>query len=97
MSNVAPVAGGLLAGLGLGALFFGGLWLTAGRIGRSANVFGLVLGSFVGRVALAVAGLLLVVRLAGLPGLVAALVGFTVMQVTFLRLSTRRTTPGCHK
>jgi F1F0 ATPase subunit 2 len=95
MIDAGTAALGLLAGLALGTVFFGGLWLTTRRLSHSRNVFALVLGSFAGRSVISLAGLFLVIRFAGFSGVIGALVGFVVMQVVFLRLSMKRTGPGC--
>ncbi len=66
------------AGLALGTLFYYGLWLTVRATLRARNPALLVLGSFVGRVGAAVAGLYYLGRddwqmlLGGLLGFVAA-------------------------
>lgn len=46
----------LAAGLGLGTLFFYGLWLTVQRMPTTRNPALWTLGSFVGRVSVTVAG-----------------------------------------
>jgi F1F0 ATPase subunit 2 len=90
MTDVALVVAGLFAGVLLGTVFFGGLWLTTRHINRSRRVASLVLGSFVGRSAIALAGFFLVIRFAGLIGIVSTLLGFMAMQLLFVRLSTRK-------
>lgn len=49
----------LLAGLGLGLLFYGGLWLTVRALPNSRHPTALFLASFWGRNVLAIAGLIL--------------------------------------
>jgi F1F0 ATPase subunit 2 len=49
----------LLTGLGLGFLFYGGLWLTVRALPKSRHPTALFLASFWGRNALAIAGLIL--------------------------------------
>ena len=97
MTDVALVMVGLLAGVLLGTVFFGGLWLTTRHINRSRRVASLVLGSFVGRSAIALAGFFLVIKFAGLTGIVSALLGFMAMQLLFVRLSTKRPSTRCPK
>jgi len=95
MTDVEMALVGLLAGLALGAVFFGGLWLTTTRIHRSRNAVILAAGSFVGRLLISLAGLFLVARFAGIVGLVSALVGFMAMQIVFVRFSMKRTSTRC--
>lgn len=59
MSEPVALALVLLAGLGLGILFYGGLWMTVRSLPASAHPAALVLGSFWGRTAFVVAGFLL--------------------------------------
>lgn len=68
------VAVGLVAGVGLGAFYFGALWLTVRRISAATRPALLVLGSYVARLGVLTAGLYGVVRLGGAAALVAALV-----------------------
>ena len=97
MSEIEQVIVGALAGLLLGTVFFGGLWLTTKRIKRMHNVVGLVLGSFVGRSVITVVGFIIVIRLAGLVGIISTLVAFTTVQLIFIRLSGRWTSRGCQR
>ncbi len=97
MIDIWLAAAGLLAGLALGTVFFGGLWLTTRRLGHSRKVFMLVLGSFAGRSIISLVGLWLVVRFAGFSGIIGALLGFVAMQIVFLRLSMKGIGPGCPK
>ena len=97
MSEIEQVIVGALAGLLLGTVFFGGLWLTTQRIKRMHNVVGLVLGSFVGRSVITVVGFIIVIRLAGLVGIISTLVAFTTVQLIFIRLSGRWTSRGCQR
>jgi len=68
----------LLAGFGLGVLFFGGLWLTVRSLPTARHPAGLALASFWGRAVVVMTGLLLVMdglwqrALAGLLGFVIA-------------------------
>jgi F1F0 ATPase subunit 2 len=75
---------GLLAGLVLGAFFFGGLMLTVRRLPTASRPTALALSSFVVRAAVVVAGLAWLAqgdwrRLAG------ALIGLVVMRVVLVR------------
>src|SRR5690625_2455884 len=60
MSAVLPLLLALVAGLGLGLFYFGGLWLTVQRLGRTRNPTLLFAFSLLVRTALAVWGMYLV-------------------------------------
>lgn len=89
MSEALILAGSLLAGVLLGAFFFGGLWWTI-RIGPPSEWTGLLFsGSFLLRVGVAVAGFYLVSR-GDWRRLVACLVGFLIARVAitqFIRVT----------
>ena len=89
-SDVLILAAAFLGGVLIGVLFFGGLFLTTKRFAASSHAVRLVFGSFLGRSALALAGLYLAVRLGGFTGLMLALLGFTCVQLVVLRLATKR-------
>ena len=96
-SDVLILAAAFLGGVLIGVLFFGGLFLLFGlgighekRFAASSHAVRLVFGSFLGRSALALAGLYLAVRLGGFTGLMLALLGFTCVQLVVLRLATKR-------
>ena len=61
MSNAALVIS-LLAGVALGVLFYGGLWITIRRLPTTGHPLGVTLGSLLLRMAMVLAGLLLVTR-----------------------------------
>ncbi len=78
-----------VAGVLLGAFFFGGLWWTVSRGLRSAHPAPLFLGSLLVRSAVVVGGFLLVSD--GLwPRLLACGVGFLVARVAVTRLTRPR-------
>jgi F1F0 ATPase subunit 2 len=60
MREFFPVLLALIAGIGLGLFYFGGLWLTVRRIPKSRNTVVLTLGSFFGRIAFVIASFYLV-------------------------------------
>ena len=97
MIDVVQVVVGLLAGVLLGTVFFGGLWLTTRHISHSRRVASLVLGSFVGRSLIALAGFFLVIRFTGFTGIVSTLLSFLAMQLLFVRLATKRSSTPCPK
>lgn len=75
----------LLAGFALGMLYFGGLWVTVRRAHRARRSTRLLLGSFLVRSVLALAGFYLLLQLTGhrwemvALGLLGFLVGRTVL------------------
>lgn len=78
------VAGGL-AGALLGALYFGGLWLTVRRVERVRRPALWLGASYLGRLALAAAGFGLLVVLGGLPAVASALAAFLAMRYGLIR------------
>ena len=85
MTLLWHVIAGLLAGVALGALHFGGLWHTLQRLPAARNPALLVLASLALRLALVGLGFYLVLRLAREPGLAAALVSFIAVRVALTR------------
>ncbi len=83
MNETAILLMALLAGVVLGAVFYGGLWLTVLRSVSSRTLSAWVAGSFLLRAAIAVCGFYFVSQgdwrrlLACLSGFVAARVGVT--------------------
>lgn len=78
------VVGGLLAG----GLFFGGLYATTAQLRRAAHPAFLMLGSFIGRTAVVVAGAWFVATAADAWALLGYLVGLTgarLVIVAFVR------------
>lgn len=60
MTSMTSLLLTLGAGLGLGIVFYGGLWLTVSRMGSTAHPILLVAASFLARTAFALAGIWLV-------------------------------------
>lgn len=56
MSELLSLALALLAGFGLGLLYFGGLWLTVRQLPVTRYPLLLTLGSFFGRIGISVVG-----------------------------------------
>jgi len=78
------------AGLALGIVFFGGLWLTV-RKGTTSSAPALwFLGSFLLRTAIVVAGFYFIVAGGHLARLVAALIGFVIMRFIIMRWTRQR-------
>lgn len=67
----------VLAGAGLGIIFFGGLWWTVQRITGSSRPVYLLMASFLVRTAVVLAGFYLLLT-AGWQYLLAALAGFLI-------------------
>lgn len=84
MSAAAAWAASALAGATLGLLFFGGLWLTVRRVPEARRPGLLMAGSFLVRVGLLAAGLLLLAR-AGAAHLLAGLLGVLVARTLLVR------------
>jgi F1F0 ATPase subunit 2 len=76
---------GFIGGVLLGALFFGGLWLTARRLVESPRPGLLLLGSYLLRLALVGVGFYGVLRTWGTPAVFAALLGLLVTRVLLVR------------
>jgi len=84
---------GALAGLVLGALFYGGLWFTVRRLPASQHPALLALVSFWIRSAIAVAGLVMLAKQGWQCGL-AALVTFLLGRVVVARLLPHKEVRG---
>ncbi|MCB5285383.1 ATP synthase subunit I [Desulfobulbus oligotrophicus] len=80
----------LVAGLGLGLLYFGGLWLTVQRLARTRNPTLLFALSFVLRTALVVTGMYLVMD-GSWQRLLVCLAGFIIVRQVMLS----RLRPDC--
>ncbi|NLX19898.1 MAG: ATP synthase subunit I [Desulfobulbus sp.] len=83
MSTVLALLLAMVAGLGLGLFYFGGLWLTVQRLGRVHNPTLLFTLSFVVRTALAVTGMYLVMD-GSWQRMLACLAGFIVVRQVML-------------
>lgn len=90
LSIAIAAGGGLLGGMALGALFFGGLWLTVRRLadGRGGGLF--AAGSLLARLAMLAAGLVLAARLgpAVLLGCGAGLIGARALALRLARVGS---------
>lgn len=76
---------GFVVGVVMGGLFFGGLWVTAGRVVESSRPGVLLLGSYLIRLALVGAGFYGVLSVWGIPPVFAALLGLLLTRVVLLR------------
>lgn len=79
----------LAAGVGLGVLYFGGLWLTIRRLPETRHPALLTMGSYLARLALTMAGFYFVMD-GQLSRLIAALAGFFLAR----QILVRRWRPG---
>lgn len=76
----------MLAGSGLGVVFFGGLWWTVRKVMSSSRSMVWLLGSFVVRMAVTVAGFYLVAD-GQWQRLLAALLGFMIARFVVTRVT----------
>lgn len=87
--NELTLIAALVGGVGIGGFFFGGLWLTIGRLDTVSRPGMLLLGSFMGRTLLALGGLYLLAwgrweRMA------IAVIGFLLARVIIVNLLGRQ-------
>lgn len=94
MTMILQALIGLLLGGVLGLAFFGGLWYTVRNLPRARHPAVLALVSFVARLALAVGGFYLVLRLAAIAGVAGAVIGFVVVRVVLTRVLSRAQSSG---
>ncbi len=76
----------LVAGLAMGAVFFGGLLLTTRRLARASHPAALVLVSFAVRAVVVGAGFAVLVRYGWL-GPAAAMLGFLIVRLVLTRIA----------
>ena len=84
----------LLAGFGLGVLFYGGLWATIRRLPTSRHPTLLALGSFWGRSSLVVAGLIVVTAHRWQNAVIAGLAGFVLARIVLARWMPHNSPPA---
>lgn len=85
MQSALTIAVALVAGLLLGALYFGVLWRTMARLPGARSPALLMAVSLVGRMAVMLAGLFLLARWGGWLALGCALAGIVVARTLLLR------------
>lgn len=85
MSGLTSMALPLLAGLSLGAFFYGGLWFTVFALPKSNHPVALALGSFWARTALVLAGFALLASRRWLDAAV-CLAGFVLVRIFLSQL-----------
>ena len=93
MSGWIPIVLSLVAGLVLGLVYFGGLWLTVRGVTTTRRPVLLFAASFIGRTALVVAGMYLVMD-GSWQRMLACLAGFVIVrQVMVSRLRPEGASP----
>lgn len=101
MTALANIVLPVFAGITLGAIYFGGLWLTLRRLSTSRQPAFLVLGSYLGRLALCLAGFVLIAIAAGLQGILICTAAFIAARMILVRRwgkpvpALTRTDEGC--
>ncbi len=88
MNEALTWAFSMLAGAGLGVLFFGGLWWTVRKVVSSSHSMVWLLASFVVRMAVTVAGFYFVGD-GHWQRLLAALLGFVVARIVVTRVTQK--------
>lgn len=83
MTDFVGLAVAMWLGIGLGALYFGGLWLTVRRLQVANRPVLMALGSFLGRALLGLSGFYLIGR-TGWEYLVVSLLGFVLVRTIFI-------------
>ncbi|MFP4431617.1 MAG: ATP synthase subunit I [Spirochaetota bacterium] len=76
MNDVVSYFGAFLAGGGVGALFFWGLWVSLRIAERRGSKAPILIGSFLLRSAIVVGVMVLILRLSDAYGLIAFMLGF---------------------
>ena len=83
-SELAGLALSLVVGMGLGVIFFGGLWLTLVKLPTTRWPVLMALGSLMGRIGITVLGFYLVMD-GWWPRLLACVLGFIVTRQLMIR------------
>lgn len=81
--NLVPIMVSFLAGLLLGAIFFGGLWFTVKRLSKTANPGLWMLASFAIRVSVLLLGIYAFTN-GQWEGILACLVGFLIARTVWI-------------
>jgi F1F0 ATPase subunit 2 len=80
-----PMAGGFAAGIGLGLIYFLGLWTTIRQLTHQKQTGLLMMTSLVLRLGLVLTGFYFLIGVVGWQGLLAALLGFTLVRLLLTR------------
>lgn len=92
MNELINMLPSLLAGIILGLIFFGGLWLTIQKGLRSKNSALIFAGSFIIRIAIILSGFYFVVQY-GWKNLLVCLLGFLIARIAVTRMTKRNHQP----
>jgi F1F0 ATPase subunit 2 len=84
MNEALDLVLALAAGIGLGAIFFGGLWLTLNRLPTTRWPLPLALGSLIGRTVVVIIGFSLIAA-GSWQRLIACLLGFILIRQFLIR------------
>jgi len=79
------MAGGFAAGVGLGLIYFLGLWATIRQLAQRQHTSLWMMASLVLRLGLVLTGFYFLMSAAGWQGLLAALLGFTLVRLVLTR------------
>lgn len=85
MTGLVHIVLPIFAGLVLGLLYFGGLWLTLRRLATSKQPAFLVLGSYLGRLTICLAGFVIVAMTTRLLGILLCTVAFIAVRIVMVR------------
>ncbi len=85
MAWLLPIAGGFTVGVGLGLIYFLGLLITIRQLPHLRQFGLLMMTSLVLRLGLVLTGFYFLMGVAGWQGLLAALLGFTLVRLVFSR------------
>ena len=86
MLEAALILASLAAGVVLGAFYFGGLWWTLRRLPGARRPALLSLGSFTGRLAVCLAGFILLARSGRWELIIVAMAGFVLARTALVRM-----------
>lgn len=92
MNELINTLPSLLAGIILGVIFFGGLWLTIQKGLRSKNSALIFVGSFIIRMAIILSGFYFVVQY-GWKNMIVCLLGFLIARVAVTRMTKKMNQP----
>lgn len=89
-SDYLKILIGLAAGICIGIVFFGGLWITMGRLHRTRHSMLWLAASYFGRIAVSLLGFFLILIFTSPAGIIAGLAGFIATQLLLVRRLGRK-------